>query len=147
MGYKKDSIRQGGCLFSLRASHPLFSLQSISLFLPDCPASFLFLYTLLTFWCQNLGGKIHRSWVGSSPKPTSGGPHFCQETEMNSGMGLSTCLAGLTSTHWPTFHPSVTRVSEIPFSWILCLSPHFQVLGARIPTLLGPSLVPCLTLK
>ena len=33
---------------------------------------------------------------------------------MSSWKGLSTCLAELTSTHQPTFHPSVTRVSEIP---------------------------------
>ena len=45
----------------------------------------------------------------------------CQETEMSSGMGLSTCLAGATSTHQPTFHPSVTRVSEIPVPRILSL--------------------------
>ena len=33
----------------------------------------------------------------------------CQETKTSSKMGLCTCLARLTSTHQPTFHPSVTR--------------------------------------
>ena len=51
------------------------------------------------------------------------GPY--QETEMNSGMGLSTCLPGVTSTHQPTFHPSLTSVSEIPFPRIISLSPLF----------------------
>jgi len=61
-----------------------------------------------------------------------------RETETISRPGLSTCLAGLTSTHQPTFHPQVTRVSEIPFSGILSLS-----LGGRI----SMALVLRLTLK
>ena len=67
----------------------------------------------------------------------------CPETEMSSGTGLSTCLTGLTSTHRPTFHPLVTRVSEIPFFWILSLLPPFHVLalGGRIPMALGLSVL------
>ena len=88
------------------------------------------------------GKEEHCNWVGSSHEPTSGGPSLgpCRETEMCSGTRLSTCLAGLTSTRWPTFHPSVRRVSEIPFSWILSLLPHFHVLalGRRIPWPSGP---------
>ena len=49
--------------------------------------------------------------LGGLPSPAHpGGPSLgpCQETEMSSGAGLSTCLAELTPTHRPTFHPSVT---------------------------------------
>ena len=50
VGYKKDSIRKGGCWFFLRVSHPLFSLYCF-LFLPDCAAHSLFLCTRLTIYC------------------------------------------------------------------------------------------------
>ena len=55
-------------------------------------------------------------------------------------MGLSTGLAGLTSTHLPTLNPLVTRAREIPFPRILSLSPRFQVLalGGRNSTALRP---------
>lgn len=57
-----------------------------------------------------------------SPPPVvpSLGPF--RETKTISGTGFFTCLAGLTSTDRPTFHPSVTRVSETPFSRIPSLS-------------------------
>ena len=71
-----------------------------------------------------------------SPVVPSLGP--CQEAETSPRMGLSTCLAGLTSTHLPTFHPSFTRASEIPSSRILSLLPPSQVPRASQEDLQGP---------
>ena len=61
------------------------------------------------------------------------------ETKISSRVGLFPCIAGLTSTHWLTFHISVTRLDDIPYPQIL--SPHLQVLelGGIILTALGPS--------
>ena len=141
MGYKKDSVRKGGRWFSLRASHPLFSLQSISLFLPDCPASFLFLYTLLTFWCQNLGGKIHRNWVGFSYGPTSGGPLPWTLWRNRRALGWDSPLALLdwhpyTSPHFIHQLQGWVKSHSLRSS----LSHPFQVLGLgrRIPMALQP---------
>ena len=100
-------------------------------FLPDFPPRSLFLCTILTFWCQNQGGRsTPTGWAPlMSPPPVVPSLGSCPETEMSSGKGLSTCLTGL------TFHPSITRVSEIPFSWIFSHLPRFHVLalGRRTP--------------
>ena len=139
-GYKKNPVRKGGNWFFSKVSHPLVFPLINFLFLPDNLAHSLFLHTCLIFWCQNPGGKIHHDWVGSSYEPTPGGPlpwTLQRNWDNPLRMGLSTCLAGLTSTHQPTFHPSVIRVSEID---PLRSSPCFQVLalGGRIPWPSGP---------
>ena len=71
------------------------------------------------------------SLTNPPPVVPSLGP--CRETETSSGAGLST--------HGPTFHPSATRVSEIPFPRILSFTPPFQVLALvrRTHTALRPS--------
>ena len=116
-----------------------------------CPTALLsFLRTCPTFWCRNPGGKIHCNWVGSSHKPTSGGPLPWTLPRNWDELWDRTlhCLAGLTSTYWPTFHSSVvTMVSEIPFSQTLSLA-SFPSPGPRRPH--GPralGLVPHLILK
>ena len=84
------------------------------------------------------GRSTATGWAPLTSRPPgvpSLGP--CRETETSSRMGCSTCLAGLTCAHQPTFHPSVIRVSEID---PLRSSPCFQVLalGGRIPWPSGP---------
>ena len=117
----------------------LVLLMSITLSFPSNEFPFSCLTAQLALFFSALA--LHsgaRTWEGRattagwapltslSPVVPSLGP--CQETETSPRMGLSTCLAGLTSTHLPTFHPSFTRVSEIPFSQILSLLPASQVL-------------------
>ena len=85
----------------------------------------------------------------TSPPPVVPSLGPCQETEMTSRMGLSTCLAGVTSIYQPTFHPSVMRVREIPFPQTLSLSsipiPSTRHEDPHSPRALG--LVPHLILK
>ena len=119
---------------------PFLCLTALLSFLRTCP----------TFWCRNPGGKIHCNWVGSSHKPTSGGPLPWTLPRNWDELWDRTlhCLAGLTSTYRPTFHSSVvTMVSEIPFSQTLSLA-SFPSPGPRRPH--GPralGLVPHLILK
>ena len=85
-GHEKDSVRKGGPWFSLRASHPVFSLINF-LFLPECPAHSLFLCTHLTFWCWNPGRSTATGWAPLTSPPLVGpslGPY--RETGTSSGM-------------------------------------------------------------
>ena len=137
MGYKKDSIRKGRRWFSLRASHPLSPFNK---FPSSCLTAQLVLFFSSLALHSGAETRERRStssgWASlTNPPPVVPSPGPCRETETSSGAGLST--------HGPTFHPSATRVSEIPFPRILSLSPHFQVLelSRRIPTADG--LQPC----
>ena len=74
------------------------------------------------------GRSTATGWAPLTSRPPgvpSLGP--CRETETSSRMGCSTCLAGLTCAHQPTFHPSVTRSEWNPIPSDP-LSPRFQVL-------------------
>ena len=80
--------------------------------------------------------KTHPNWVGSSHEPTSSGPLPLTLSRNWDELwnGTLHLITGL------TFRLLITRVSEIPFSWILSLLPHFHVLalGRRIPWPSGP---------
>ena len=124
VGYKKDPYRKGGCWFFLRAI--TLSFPSNELPFSCLTAGLALFFSAFTLHSGaktqegrplQLGGLLSQAHLWR-PLPRT----LPRNLRCAPGTRLSACLAELTSTHWPTFYPSVRRVSEIPFSWILSLS-------------------------
>ena len=143
VGYKKDSITKGRTLVLLKGRSPSFPSNKFPFSCLTARLALFFSSLALRSGAETRERRSTASgWASlTNPPPVVPSLGPCRETETSSGAGLST--------HGPTFHPSATRVSEIPFPRILSLSPHFQVLALsrRIPTAHGPRPCARLTLR